>query len=302
MRKIALLLVVLVAISCESSHNDVSTKEIIVCGREQVIILTVRGEEGSIPEKTWNWSAKNRDDLPAAFREKFNTTDECKPFDQGRRILVTSSGGAVAMIDREQDRVLFYAKAANAHSADLLPNNRVAVAASHATDGDRLIVFDLDKPDSVLLSADLPWGHGVVWDGKRKRLWALSGSDIRVYGLKNWDSRNPALERLGLIPLPEDDGHDLYPVGDSPFLSVSTGEHCWLFDRDTQKFTPHPLLYDKVKVKSICQHPVTRQLVYVKAKGGKQWWSEKVLFLQPEDTLQIPGEQFYKARWNVRIQ
>ena len=52
-------------------------------------------------------------------------------------------------------------------------------------------------------------------------------------------------------------------------------------------------------MKGLAQHPITKQLVYVQAEG-KDWWAERLRFLNPADTIHVPGEHFYKARWVSR--
>lgn len=276
--------------------------ELIVCGWDEVFILDTSNLGAT--SKIWSWRAAGRTDLPEEYHSLFDTTDECKPFDDGQKLLITSSGGAVAYLDREVDRVLFYGRAANAHSGDLLPGGRIAVAASHALDGsdagDRLIVFDLDQPEVELWSEELPWGHGAVWDEHRQLLWALSGHDIRVFELRDWDSDAPKLHKVASIRLPERGGHDMYPVPGTSYLGISTARHAWLFDRDTREMLLHPELGETLHVKSMSQHPSTGTIVYIKGEDG-HWWSENLYFSEPPDTLHVTGEHFYKARWNVRI-
>ena len=231
------------------------------------------------------------------MKKRFNTTDECKPVHGGHGILITSSGGAAALIERATGNVVFYAHVPNAHSADLLPNNRVAVAASHAPDGDRLILYDIGNPDQELYSDELSWGHGVVWDEARQILWALSDTEIRSYRLESWDTSEPSLSRISTIELPDVSGHDMLPVAGTAYLSISTWKHCWLFDRDQSEFTLHPQLANEVDVKSIAVNPVTNQLAYVRADEG-HWWSETVRLLDPDVNLHFPGEHIYKARWS----
>ncbi len=277
--------------------------ELIICGWDEVYILDMNIMEEGQPQKVWSWRGADRTDLPESFKLLFNSTDECKPFDHGEKILITSSGGAVAYVDRSLDRVLFYGKADNAHSADILPNGRIAVAASHAPNGngDRLIIFDINLPDKELWSEELSSGHGVVWDEKRQFLYALSGEDIRIFKLIDWDSDAPKLDSVSTVILPDGGGHDFYPVPDSPYLIVTTGTKCWLFDRDTKKITPHPDIPEKAHVKSISYHPETKQMVYVQAEG-ENWWAERLHFLNPEETHYVRGEHFYKARWITRIE
>ena len=116
--------------------------------------------------------------------------------------------------------------------------------------------------------------------------------------MRDSDSTAPKLHRIARIPLPEGGGQDLSVVS-STLLAVSTGKRCWLFDRDARTFQPHPELGGKAGVKSISHHPQLGQVAYVQAEG-KNWWAERIHFLHPNGTLHIPGEHFYKARWNPR--
>ena len=272
--------------------------ELILCGWDEVFILKMSPDSEDTPEKVWSWKAGRRPELPDSMKPRFRTTDECKPVDNGAKILITSSSDGVALVERATGKVLFYGVAHNAHSAELLPANRLAAAASHRPggNGDRLIVFDLNVPGKELCSAELPWGHGVVWDEKRQVLWALSGEDIRVFQLEDWETTNPSLRKTATIALPEGGGHDLYAVPGVDWLAVSTGAHCWLFDCDKRSFEPHPDLADKARVKSISVDPSTGRLAWVEAEG-ENWWAERVHFLHPGHTLFLPGEHLYKARW-----
>jgi hypothetical protein len=280
-----------------------AARELVVCGREEVFILDLNQQDAArTPRKIWSWEAAGRTDLPREYHPLFRSTDECKPVDDGKRILITSSSGGVALVDREKKDVVFYGRAVNAHSADLLPNGRVAVAASRdprGNRGDALILFDLTQSDQELWRGELPSGHGVVWDEKRQVVWALADKDIRMYRLTDWTSATPKLTRMGMFPLPEGGGHDLHPVPGTAFLSVTTAKRCWLFNRDAKSIAPHPTLGDQPDIKSITQHPMTREIAYTQAERPN-WWTERIRFLNPSATCSVPGEQFYKVRWNVR--
>jgi hypothetical protein len=189
---------------------------------------------------------------------------------------------------------LFYARAANAHSADLLPLNRVAVTLSYQTNGNRLVVFDIAQSDVELLSVELRGGHGVVWDKERQVLWALADYEVREYQLQNWNSA-PSLHLRTRLPLPDASGHDMSPIPNSAEMLITTGTRCWLFHRETHTFREHPLLGSTPNVKGASVHPSTGEVIYVQAET--EWWSERLRFLPSGRTLHIPGTRLYKARW-----
>lgn len=269
--------------------------QLIVCGADELYIIDLTGEA---PKKVWSWRAANRPELPDAMRKKFQTIAECKPADNGARILITASSNGVAVIERSTGTVTFYATAMNAHSIELLPNHRVVVAASHAGNGlgDRLSVYDLAHSDTELFHVDTPWPHGVIWDAPRNLLWADSQVDVVGYSLTDWTSATPRLTRSIEVKLPDINGHDMLPVPGSPMLTLSAAEHTWLFNRDTRTFSKHPALGDYPGVKSVSVHPASQQIVWILSEGGN-WWSDKLRFVNPEATVQLPGEKIYKARW-----
>ena len=277
-------------------------RQLITCGRERVHILDLDARDAAgAPKILWTWQAGGRPDLPADYVPLFRSTDECKPVDGGRRILVTSSSGAVALVERKDGAVVFYGRAVNAHSADLLPGGRVAVAASRdprGNQGDALILFDIAQPGRELWRTALPSGHGVVWDEKRQVVWALADKEIHRYRLADWKTATPRLERVATVALPESGGHDLFPVPGAHDLSVTTSSRCWLFDRDRGTLRPHPALSERAAIKSIAQHPVTGQIAFTEAERPN-WWTTRIQFLNPAETCSVGSEQFYKVRWNV---
>ena len=278
--------------------GSTESEELILCGWDEVFILELSGPADSLPRKVWSWKAAACPNLPDSMKTRFGTTDDCKPVDQGRKVLITSSEDGVALVERESGKAVFYATAPNAHSADLLPGGRVAVASSHsqAANGDRLIVFESGLPGRELCSIRLSWCHGVVWDNQRQLLYALADSSVHVYKLIYWETDYPGIEETGKIDLPESGGHDFYPVPHGPFIALSTSGHCWLFDRDTRTVSAHPELKDLGNVKCITVNPRSGRLAWVQAEG-KDWWAERVHLLHPEYTLRLPGEHLYKVRW-----
>ncbi len=270
--------------------------ELIVCGWDEVFILALG--EGPTPthRKVWSWRAADSPEIPADMHALFRTTDDCKPVDGGRRILISSSGGGVALVDRETRRASFSARVTNAHSIEMLPGRRIAAAASVSTagTGNRLVIFDA-ATGRELASDELRSAHGAVWDDVRGVLWALGGDVLRAYdvGPAGGPTR---LDRTFEITLPTEGGHDLVAIPDSPRLFLSTVQRCFYFDRERRQLSPHDALGDRPNVKSYDIHRRTGRAVYIQAEG-RNWWAEHLHFQRPDGTLRLPGEHLYKARW-----
>ena len=270
--------------------------ELIVCGWDEVFILALGDGPSPAQRKVWSWRAADSPEIPAAMHTLFRTTDDCKPVDGGRKILISSSGGGIALVDRETRRASFSTRVTNAHSIEMLPGGRIAVAASVAKDGsgDRVVVFDAATGKELATDA-LRSGHGVVWDDGRRVLWALGGDVLRAYtvGAAGGPTR---LERTFELALPSEGGHDLVAIPGSPRLFLSTVRRCYDFDRDRRQLSPHDTLGDRADIKSYAVHPRTGRVVFVQAERPN-WWAEHLHFQRPDGQLRLPGEHLYKARW-----
>lgn len=253
--------------------------QLLVCDRTEVSIIDLSGRE------SWSWSTS---EAPAEIRHPLRSLDECKAVEGG--ILVTSSAGAAALIDRATKRVLFHALVPNAHSAERLPDGRIVVAGSTAPDGDRLVVFDPVPGAPPLWSDELMSGHGAVWDAKRDVLWALGGKELRSYRRKD-----VGFERGETFPLPDDGGHDLREVPGTSKLVLTTNPSVWFFDRDAKTFEKVPGFDAFKAVKSVDIHPRTGRIAYVKAETSH--YAEYVRLLSPPGEVRVPGAALYKARW-----
>jgi hypothetical protein len=291
------LCLLLLAAGCASGPGAPSDDELVVCGGDEVFGLEVPavGE----PRKVWSWKAKECSDLPELVQKQFGSTDECKPV-AGGRVLVTSSAGGVALVERGSGRATFWASVVNAHSAEVLPANKLVVASSTGEGGNRLLIFDLSMPGKLLASEELHGAHGVVWDPVVKLLWALGEIELRLYSLHDLETSTPGFTLRHTYVLPNPGGHDLRPVPNSNSLSVTTGNHVWLFDRAHLNFGPCGGLSDLGNVKSVDVHPKTGRLAYV--QGEKSWWAERVRFRNPEGEVALAGLKIYKARWAVHAE
>lgn len=273
-----------------------TAQTLIVCGWDEVFVIDIAKAEQGDMTKLWSWRAKDHPELPATLANAFRTTDDCKPVHGGTKILISSSSGGCALVDYPAGKVTWYASVPNAHSIELLPGHRIIAAASTHAKGNRLMLFDLAKPDHLVWETPLHSAHGVIWDESRQWVWALGFDELRCYELQDWNSATPALKLLASHRLPDDGGHDLLAVPGSDDLVLSTHKHVHLFDREKKTFRPHPELGDLPSVKCVSPHPDTGRVAYLRGEG-KNWWTSSIRLLNPDGEIHLPGEKMYKARW-----
>jgi hypothetical protein len=280
------------------SYASALADKLVCCGREEVFIIDAETNQSLPIKKLWSWKAAERKDLPESFRSLFRTTDDCKPVAGGSRILISASSGGLALVEYPSGKVIWYAKVGNAHSVELLPNDRIAVAGSTHDEGNRVAIYDIRKPDQQLFHEELYSGHGVVWDSRRERLWALGFDELRAYHLEDWETNEPRLKLMATHKLPSPGGHDLSPLPSSTNLIVTASKNVFIFDRDTGSFTEHETLGNEVSVKCVSVHPKTGRTAWTQGEDG-EWWSPHIRFLNPEGVLKLEGERLYKVRWLV---
>jgi hypothetical protein len=278
-------------LACMSAKKEVPS-EIIACGGHDIIIFYEEQSNGNNLKITWRWNIEEAKELPVEYQKYLNPLDECKPADGNSKILVTSSGGGVVLLDRATKKILFYANSPMAHSAECLPGNRIVVALSDHPYGNCVEVFDIATSEKCIYRDTLKWGHGVVWMPKQERLYALGSNDLVCYSLKKWDTQQPELNREKTWKLPEWGGHDLVSISDND-LVVTVAESVWKFNIGNQKFEPFEPL-NEADVKSVNYNRTTRKLVYTKAE--EEWWTHNIYSENPEKKYTIPDVNVYKAR------
>lgn len=275
-------------------YTNNKKQEIIACGGDEVIIIDYTESTGDKTHVIWNWNVKEATDLPEIYRNQYLIPlDDCKPVDNNTRLLLTSSSGGVTLLDKETRKSLFYAYAPMAHSAEMLPNNRIAVALSTHPEGNSLELYNIDNPEKVIWKDSLYSGHGVVWVQNRQLLFALGFNDLRAYSLKNWESNEPelVLEKKWIIP--SEGGHDLTRISDNELI-VTGHENTWTFSIETEQFSVFEPLANIHNVKSVNYNPSTGQLIYTKAETS--WWTHNIYCENPERIFNIPEIELYKAR------
>ncbi len=287
-----------VAVAVAGSGTAWAAERLYACGDDQV--REYRVSDTGTTSEVWRWSAAEAKDLPDQYRRTLlSKIDECKPVDDGRSILATASTGGVVLIDRATGSVSFHATAPMAHSADVLPNNLIAVALSIHRDGDRLELYDRRRSEAPLLHMPLPSGHGAVWDAGRSRLFVLSHDLIQAYRIVG-TAAAPKLAEASRWTLPgRRDGHDLSRRPDGRYL-VTTDDGVWTFDPGKGTFTALPALNPKLRVKAV---GMTRngggRLAWVQAE--ENWWAKgfTIAHADGSDPVRVPvdGMHLYKVRW-----
>jgi hypothetical protein len=271
--------------------------ELVVCGNDKIVIIDVAKSTSDQPKIIWEWQPQHSKKLPEIYKTKyFKKNDECKPINCGKEIMITSSRGGVAIINRKTKEVSFYTYLPQAHSIECLPNNRIILAASIHKEGNYLAVYDRGKLNAPVLFQDsLYSGHGVVWDGNRQLLYALGFLELRAYRLENWNTKYPSLELVNNWYIKGESGHDLIQ---SPFnkeeLILSEKGGVWVFNKNEETFLPFEQLQHTSHVKGI-SFSSQNKLAYIKAE--ESWWSHRIYFDNSNQFINLPNINLYKARW-----
>lgn len=285
----ALFLFILLS-ACDNSN----VKEIIVCGDDKALIIDVDKSEGKNVHVVWDWKVSDiAQELPSEYQKYMIPLDECKPVDNGTKILLTSSGGGVLLLDRDSKKSLFYAHVPMAHSADLLPDGRVAVALSTHKNGNSLELYDVKKPEQVIFRDSLYSGHGVVWMEKNKILFALGFDELRAYSLTNWNTATPSLHLEKTWKTPIKGGHDLIKVTDNELIFTAHDGVYW-FNVAEETFKTFEPLQDRKNIKSLNYDKTTDYMVYTQAEIS--WWTHNIYIEPIKKVLTIEDINLYKVR------
>ena len=292
---IKLILPYLLLFGCFLSCTIKNEANLIACGNNKVVIIQKHNKNEAVNYK-WYWSPSDALSLPKKYKENyFNKIDECKPIKNGSKIMITSSTGGVAIIDKKSKDVDFYTYVANAHSIEELPNNRIAVAGSNNENGNCVAIFNKNvSGGKPIYKSKLFAAHGLVWDKKRQLLYALGGNELQLFKLIDWSSKFPKIKLEKQWSLPDVGGHDLVECN-SENLLITTNNHVWLFNKKTEQFHVFKPLENKKNVKGISRKKGTNEIAFIKAE--EKWWSHNIYLKNPNMNITIPSINLYKVRW-----
>ena len=289
-KHLAIIFVVLLCAGCTSVRKD----WLAVCGDGVVRIIDMAESDSTNIKEMWRWDKDDpQANLPIGYDLNMRNLDECKFVDNNTKMLLTASGNGMMLIDIETKAILCYAHVPMAHSADLLPGNRIAVALSTHKKGNALEIYDIDTPEKVVFRDSLYSGHGVVWNEKRQRLYALGYKELREYELADWETDRPSLRQVRMWEIPMTSGHDLSPVDENRML-VSAHEGVMWFDIGKEQFSPFEPLRNVENVKSVNYDSKTGKLVYTKAEV--KWWTHHIYQENPDKVVTMDSLNVYKVR------
>lgn len=249
----------------------------------------------------WSWDPVTAC-VPAAHQAWFVNPSEVKPVFNKRYILMTASGGAVALIRLADHKLMFYANCGqNPHSAELLPDGNIVTAESKSGEINTFVVDTVKVLGTKAATIKLGNAHNVVWDKKRECLYTtatIQAGVTALFRLKyNGDRLSPKLTNQTRIYTfeKESGGHDLFPVyGEEDKLWLTAASAVYKFDISTAEPTCEKV-YETADIKSICNGPDGILML----KPTEEWWAEGLVNEKGEALFKMEGAKIYKGRWMI---
>lgn len=243
----------------------------------------------------WEWRPAQSNVKPAHLKWFTNTSD-VKPVYNGRYLLITASGGGVALVRIADKKTVFYAYAGgNTHSAELLPDGNIVSASST---GNYLTLFKVDTtqaPEQVYhRNYTVPFAHNVVWDQQRQVLWTAGMNKLLTFTY-NFNCRQPALTLKDSASLPGTEAHDLFPVHGGNALWLTNTTHVYTVNPDTKQVTQADVLQKNIK--SVSSATASLPVIIIRPKTS--WWTDEVIDAKGKTVFHQNGLKIYKARWFI---
>ncbi|MFF5265234.1 DUF6528 family protein [Actinomadura viridis] len=277
-------------------------------GAHRVVVLNARTRAWTAGSAKWSWApgvANGFGDVVAGWGLPSDVRVRTA---RGKRyVLAADSKGFLGAVAYPSGKRLWATDTgvlSNPHAVELLPNGNVAAAASTAG-WIRVYAASRGPHSDVYAEYRLRGGHGVLWDPRRKVLWAL-GDDHLVSLKVGGTAARPTLSERGRVALPSHGGHDLAPVyGNRDRLWVTTNHGVYHYKKSARSFTTgyrHAGNVDLPIVKAVGDHPGTRQIVLTRPSAGcaTTWCTDTAEFFGGGGRVAVrtlKGAQFYKVRW-----
>ena len=250
----------------------------------------------------WSWDPYTAC-VPSAHQDWFVNPSEVKPVFNKRYILMTASGGAVALIRISDHKLMFYANCGqNPHSAEILPDGNIVTAESKSGEINTFVVDTIKVLGMKANTVKLGNAHNVVWDKKRECIYAtatIQAGTTALFRFK-YNNDNPASPKLTNQTRvytfdKESGGHDLFPVyGENDKLWLTAASAVYKFDVSTDTPTCEKV-YAIPDIKSICNGPDGILML----KPTEEWWAEGLVNEKGEELFKMGGAKIYKGRWMI---
>lgn len=225
---------------------------------------------------TWQWDASSVAKNLGLAPEKMDHIDDGKLVDNGTKILVTSSFGWTAGVEYPSGKLLFWSRQTpNAHSCEWLPGGKIAVACSDG--GNEVQIYDSRMSNRLLASTPLDQAHGVVWMERDSLLYAVGTNVVASYKITGLTTDSPVIKLVKKVTAPAVGLHDVTKIDDNTL--VMGGRNCFLFDVNTETFTPLPFFKGRKGLKSLNYNPANGEMWYTDStepEGDYTWSTQTV--------------------------
>jgi hypothetical protein len=235
-----------------------------------------------------------------------NPSDMKLRWRNGSQVVVSTASGGLATIASYPGGSMIWTLdiggSYNCHSAELLPNGNIAIAASTGNFV-RVYASSQSSRNSTYAAVSLTGAHAVLWDPKNNVLWALGTSALLKLSVGG-SAASPTLTQVASIALPASGGHDLSPnYGDPNTLWVTTSLNAWLFYKSSQTFAGAPGSVNRTAVKG-CGNQPSGEIAQCQQDNSvctlNTWCTPNVNFFTPagaaDYTRTKTGAAFYKCR------
>lgn len=291
----------------DGAESSIST-ELIFCGDNMVYMINADLADDITYKDAimWSWDARTAASKLGLPESRMDHVDDAKLVDNNTKLLITSSYNWTIVLDFKTKEVLFYSiHTPNAHSAELLPNNRLAVANStgEAENNNTVQIYDLANSNRILYQSKLTSAHGVVWNDATQRLYAVGGNLFQIYKLKNWHLPNPEIELEKTVIAPQSSLHDLTLV--NPNILCLSGRKAYLYNISENNFTEMTHFTHSTSLKSVNYNDQTNEIWYTDAtnpEGDHTWSTKTIRYTIGKDTpatsreIKVPDINMYKVR------
>lgn len=282
--------------------------ELVLCGSNMVYMIdTYLAIESSYKEAiTWFWDAKTAASTLGLAESRCSNIDECKLIDNNQKLLVTSSYNWMVLLDVETKKILFHTTSTpNAHSAEILPNNRVAIATStgEGANNDKVQIYDISKPNQIVYQASLTSAHGVVWNEAKQRLYAVGNNTLQIYELVDWNTASPYIKLEKTVAAPQSSLHDLTLVNSNTLCLA--GKKAYLYDIGANSFAEIAHFTNSTSLKSVNYNDETKEFWYTDStipEGDYSWSTQTLRYVNYNSsspvtkTIKVPDMNVYKVR------